>query len=662
MAQFAHARRRQLRAASALLFGVIAVAAGVLLSASPAAAFTPPQPWIKAIAPSHGAAAGGNEVVLTGENLQGLTNVAFGRTYARVLSSSATSATVVAPAGLSGTTVDVRLAYNTYYEEPTTTTLDDYTYDGRTRQPLTFTPTHGSPEGGTEVTITGTRENLRSPTSVTFGGKAAEILTSSDYSVTVKTPAGPAGDKVPVTLTTAAGDLEGTPWSRFAYDWTAAPPVITSVSPNAAAVDSSVVVRGSDFLGATSVTLGGEPVSFWVSGNDLLSVNIPARMPGKGDLVVTTPVGVSENTPDDDLTILPGSTAPIVASISPNHGTQVGGTEITIRGANLGTATRVAFGFQTGVDLRVISDEELRVTTPHFNSYEDKVDVTVERPDRETQAFPDVTFDDFAIDVTPGSVTLAPNHGPAASPTTVVFTAAEGLEVNRIWKVLLTQPGAPDIELQMSATGRNERKVTVPAGVPGRTGQLKLYTRGGTRLNRDGDTFLWDRPPGEFTYTATGTGAINTLIKGSFPARGAASLTFAPGGGVTGTLTVDDTTARLVSGGFLPLTAVFGFTPSGRLAGTFGEGGLRVAGKYRISVKKLKIFGAIPLVGGVSCQTKQLADFAFSGPGFDPEVGGALAATFAISDLNSCGGFTGLVSPLVAGGGNTLSLQLVPKA
>ena len=78
--------------------------------------------------------------------------------------------------------------------------------------------------------------------------------------------------------------------------------------------------------------------------------------------------------------------------------------------------------------------------------------------------------------------------------------------------------------------------------------------------------------------------------------------------------------------------------------------------KLRIKVKSVKAFGVIPLAGGNSCQTKQLSDIALaSTDSFDPTgTGGTLGGTYKISDLNGCGPLNGLVSPLTAGGGNTI--------
>ncbi|MDO9174216.1 MAG: IPT/TIG domain-containing protein, partial [Actinomycetota bacterium] len=168
--------------------------AGAALPTAPASAWSPPSPWITAITPSHGPAAGGNEIVLTGENLEYLeSSLQFGIEYGQVLSKTSTTATVRVPRGLSGTTIDVGSGYDRWYPKPNGNAGDDYTYDGRTRHALVASPTHGSPLGGTLVTITGDGVAFKGTKSVTIGGAAAEIVSSTSTSVTIKAPPGEPG-------------------------------------------------------------------------------------------------------------------------------------------------------------------------------------------------------------------------------------------------------------------------------------------------------------------------------------------------------------------------------------------------------------------------------------------------------------------------------------
>lgn len=166
-----------------------------------------------------------------------------------------------------------------------------------------------------------------------------------------------------------------------------------------------------------------------------------------------------------------------------------------------------------------------------------------------------------------------------------------------------------------------------------------------------------------YAYNATGTAVIKTLTKGSIPVFGTAALNVTKStGAVAGDITLANATARLTAIGFLPVTAKLAFVNAEATTGTLTGGVLSTTSRVRIKVPEVKLFGAIPLAGGNSCQTKQLTTIALkSAAGFDPTAGGTLTGTFSISDLNGCGVLNGLVSPLTAGGGNTLSLKLAPK-
>ncbi|MBJ7470834.1 MAG: fibronectin type III domain-containing protein [Solirubrobacteraceae bacterium] len=171
-------------------------------------------------------------------------------------------------------------------------------------------------------------------------------------------------------------------------------------------------------------------------------------------------------------------------------------------------------------------------------------------------------------------------------------------------------------------------------------------------------------PPPFFLNTLAGSATLKTLTKGTLPLKGSlrANLSLATGS-FSADLTLADTQGRLTALGFLPVTAKIGFVPSGKTTGTLLDGVLSSNSKVRIKVKEVKLFGSIPLAGGNNCQTKSLSDINLRSTGaFTVQQGGNLAGTFAISDLNGCGVLNGLVSPLTAGSGNTITLKLTPAA
>ncbi len=166
-----------------------------------------------------------------------------------------------------------------------------------------------------------------------------------------------------------------------------------------------------------------------------------------------------------------------------------------------------------------------------------------------------------------------------------------------------------------------------------------------------------------FQYTMSGSTSINTLTKGSMPLTGTIDATVdVATGDYTAETKLNDTQGRLTALGFLPVTVGIGIVPSGPTTGRVVDDQITASLKARIKVKSAKAFGAIPLISGNECQTKQLTqiDLKSTGP-FDPtRNGGTIGGTFAIGDLNGCGILGGLVSPLTAGGGNTITASLKP--
>ncbi len=165
-----------------------------------------------------------------------------------------------------------------------------------------------------------------------------------------------------------------------------------------------------------------------------------------------------------------------------------------------------------------------------------------------------------------------------------------------------------------------------------------------------------------YAYLINGSATLQTLSKGIVPLTGSISATMQLATGeFSADLSLNPTQARLTALGFLPVTAQVLFVTSGPTTGKLTDGALTSTTKVRIKIPSIKAFGAIPLAGGNTCQTRQLSTVILTSSNFDVISGGTLAGTFAISDLNGCGLFNGIVSPLTSGGGNLLSLKLSPK-
>jgi hypothetical protein len=187
------------------------------LSANDLFTFVTP-PVVTAVSPSTGPTSGGTTVTITGSDLGAATAVDFGATPATVTTDSASSITVVSPAGTGGVDVTVSTAGGT----SATSVSDQFTYEGA---PVVtgIAPTTGPASGGTSVTITGS--NLGSATAVDFGGTAATITADSATSITATAPAGTG--TVDVTVTTLGGTSTTSSSDQFLYGTV---PAFTSAS------------------------------------------------------------------------------------------------------------------------------------------------------------------------------------------------------------------------------------------------------------------------------------------------------------------------------------------------------------------------------------------------------------------------------------------------
>jgi YVTN family beta-propeller protein len=171
-----------------------------------------PAPVVSAVSPGSGPLTAGTAVTITGTGLAGATAVRFGAgNPAAIVSSTATSCTVVAPAGVVGT-VDVQVT--TAGGTSGTSSADQYTY---VAAPVVtaISPAAGPAAGGTTVTITGT--GLARATAVTFGaGNPAAAISSTATSCTAVAPAKTAG-LVDVQVTTAGGTSATSSADQYAY-------------------------------------------------------------------------------------------------------------------------------------------------------------------------------------------------------------------------------------------------------------------------------------------------------------------------------------------------------------------------------------------------------------------------------------------------------------
>jgi hypothetical protein len=151
-------------------------------------------------------------------------------------------------------------------------------------------PATGPGAGGTKVTIKGS--GFSGATSVDFGSVAATSFTVNHQGTKIKAvaPAQSAGT-VDVIVTTAAGPSIPVTGDRFTY----IAPSITRLTPASGSVagGTKVVITGTGFTGATSVTFGPLPATSYkvnARGTEITAYT-PAEPVATVNVTVTTPGG-----------------------------------------------------------------------------------------------------------------------------------------------------------------------------------------------------------------------------------------------------------------------------------------------------------------------------------------------------------------------------------
>jgi hypothetical protein len=164
-------------------------------------------------------------------------------------------------------------------------------------------------------------------------------VVNSATSISVKSPAHAVG---PVDVTVVVGGVPSPTSPADVFTFQNPVPVIGSMTPNVGtpAGGDTVTINGSGFTGATTVSFGANPATIVTNTGTQLTVTTPAgTAKAVVDVTVTGPGGTSALTTGDHFTY-----GPVVTSLSPNTGTHLGGTLVTVKGAGFTGATAVTFG------------------------------------------------------------------------------------------------------------------------------------------------------------------------------------------------------------------------------------------------------------------------------------------------------------------------------
>ncbi|WP_405692562.1 IPT/TIG domain-containing protein [Streptomyces sp. NBC_00057] len=229
--------------------------------------------------PNEGSTAGGTIVTINGHNLANATAVHFGTASATILTNTATSITVVNPAGSGAVPGTVTTPGGTGF-------LGDFIYFPAP-QINDVSPTEGPSDSGNTAVITGF--NLAGAISASFGPNPATIQSATDTQLTVTVDPVQNPGTVPVTVTTPGGTAAGPDYTYWPQ------PTITNVTPNTASTSGGtpVTLTGTDLATTQQVTFENVPADFSVISDTQITAVAPQQSPGQNITISVTTAGGS---------------------------------------------------------------------------------------------------------------------------------------------------------------------------------------------------------------------------------------------------------------------------------------------------------------------------------------------------------------------------------
>jgi hypothetical protein len=503
---------------------------------------------------NYGTTSGGQEVLIQGSNFDPTVNVTIsgstscdgtyggaftyndvttvdiGGTAAlstNVVSSSALTATT--PPGIAGVT-NVVVITTTQNSGASGSNLWAYVAGGPSV--TSIGPQQGLTTLTTPVLITGsnfvpgTFQGSSTPaTTVTFNcGTASGSTNNGNASVSVgnttnasaTAPTCSTAGAVTVTVTTPAGSATTT------YQYiAAATPVITTVTPNTGSIagGTQITIDGSNFIGATSVTIGTQVITaFSINSPSEITTTTPAGTAGSANVSVTVPeASPATGTGTSAFTYF--TPAPTVNSITPSSATTAGGTQVVITGQYFTGATQVQIGGTNVTSFTVNNDNQITATTAaHAAGTGLAVSVTTPTTTVGTGSATATSgglgstagLFSYVAPTQPAITAISPNSGTTAGGTFVTFS---GSGFTGATSVTFGGANATSFSVQTD----NTVTATTPAGTAGAQNAV-ITTPGGTATT----TYTYVTPASEIpTVTAisptggTTLGGIKVTITGT---------------------------------------------------------------------------------------------------------------------------------------------------
>jgi IPT/TIG domain len=445
------------------------------------------------------------------------------------------------------------------------------------------------------ITITGA--NFTTGASVKVGGSPANGVTViSPTVITATMPGAPGGHAgtYNVVVTDSQGTSASTAADEFSYE---VAPSVTSVSqvPTSIAGGTAITITGTNFYPDATVKIGGSaPTSVVVNSATTITAVVPGApggIAGAYDVMVSDAGGTSPATPADTFTY---EALPTVTAIAQLPTAVIGGTSITITGANFYPDATVTVGGTSATSVVVSSAATITAVVPAApGGVATAYDVVVSEAGGSSPTTP---VDLFTYEAAPSvtAVTQVPtsviggtpititgtNFSPDATVTVGVDPATEVVvtSTTTITAVVSAAPSAGAGTYDVVVTDGGGSSPTSPVddftyeAAPSVTGisQVPTSATGGTSITITGTSFYPDAtvtvgvdPATDVVVTSTTT---ITAVVPAAPSAGAGTydVVVTDGGGSSPTSPVDDFTyeaAPSVTNVDPPSGSVLGGTP-----------------------------------------------------------------------------------------------------
>ncbi len=242
-------------------------------------------------------------------------------------------------------------------------------------------------------------------------------------------------------------------------------PTVTGVSPSSGSTlgGTNVTITGTNFTGATAVTIGGSvAANVTVVNATTITATTPAGAAGPASVVVATPGG--SNAANTLFTYV--APAPTVTEVTPSSGSTAGGTAVTITGTNFTGATAVTIGGSMASNVTVVNATTITATTPPRSA--GPASVVVATPGGSNAANTLFTY----VAPAPTVTGVTPSSGSTAGGTAVTIT---GTNFTGATAVTIGGSAASNVTVVNAST----ITATTPAGAAGPAGVV-VTTPGGS--------------------------------------------------------------------------------------------------------------------------------------------------------------------------------------